>query len=126
WNACAATRARRPSKPTVLDIVVATRNERGQRERNEDRVRVSREGARWIAILADGAGGHRGGAEASGRAVDALEAALQEAGADFSAAALTRAVLSAHAQVQRAQRESEASLARMHSTIVVLWVDTER
>ncbi len=110
----------------MLDVVVATRSERGQREGNEDRVRVSREGARWIAILADGAGGHRGGAEASRRAVDELETSLHDCRADFSAATLTRAVISAHAQVQSAQREGEEGLGRMHSTVVVLWVDTER
>ena len=68
----------------------ASRSEVGQRKSNEDKVRVCRDGSRWVAVLADGAGGHRGGAEASRRAVAALEAALCKEDAEFSAAALTR------------------------------------
>src|SRR5205085_11734102 len=107
----------------ALDIAAASRSELGQRKTNEDKVRVCREGPRWIAILADGAGGHRGGAEASRRAVDELEAALHDPRADFSPASLTRAVVSAHAEVQRAQRAGQEGLGRMHSTVVVLWLD---
>lgn len=108
-----------------LDIAAASRSERGQRKTNEDNVRVCREGARWVAVLADGAGGHRGGAEASRRAVDALETALCDEGAEFTAAALTAAVLAAHDDVQGAQDPSH-DLARMHSTVVVLWLDLDR
>lgn len=110
----------------MLQIAVATCSERGKRKSNEDRVRVCRKGSRVIAILADGAGGHRGGAEASRRAVEELEAALDRADTEFSAQSLTRAVRSAHAQVQRAQEEDVEALGRMHSTIVALWVDTAR
>jgi serine/threonine protein phosphatase PrpC len=74
-----------------LDIAAASRSELGQRKSNEDKVRICREGARWVAVLADGAGGHRGGAEASRRAVAALEAALCDDAAEFDAAALTAA-----------------------------------
>ncbi len=108
-----------------LDIVAASRSELGQRKTNEDKVRICREGARWVAVLADGAGGHRGGAEASRRAVDALEAALCDEDAEFSAAALTAAVLAAHEDVQAAQDEAHG-VARMHSTVVVLWIDLDR
>jgi len=110
---------------TALDIVTASRSEVGQRKSNEDKVRVCREGSRWVAVLADGAGGHRGGAEASRRAVDALEAALCDEGAEFSAAALTAAVLAAHDDVQAAQDASHG-ISRMHSTVVVLWIDLDR
>jgi PPM family protein phosphatase len=106
----------------VLDIAVASRSETGERDINEDRVRVCREGARWLAVVADGAGGHVGGAEASRRAVDHLEAALHEGNPSFTADALTAAVLSAHADVMRAQPWAEGR-ARMHSTVVVLWID---
>ncbi|HSC65866.1 MAG TPA: protein phosphatase 2C domain-containing protein [Caldimonas sp.] len=110
---------------TSLDIAAASRSELGQRKSNEDKVRVCREGSRWVAILADGAGGHRGGAEASRRAVDALEAALCDEDAEFSAAALTAAVLAAHDDVQAAQDASHG-ISRMHSTVVVLWIDLDR
>jgi serine/threonine protein phosphatase PrpC len=108
-----------------LDIAAASRSELGQRKSNEDKVRICREGVRWIAVLADGAGGHRGGAEASRRAVDALEAALCDAGAEFRPGSLTGAVLAAHEDVQSAQ-DAAHGVARMHSTVVVLWIDAER
>ena len=110
---------------TALDIATASRSEVGQRKSNEDKVRVCREGSRWVAVLADGAGGHRGGAEASRRAVDALEAALCDEDAEFSAAVLTAAVVAAHDDVQAAQDVSHG-ISRMHSTVVVLWVDLDR
>ena len=106
----------------MLDIDAAACSEAGRRDTNEDRVRVCREGARWLAVVADGAGGHSGGAEASRRAVEHLEAALHEGNPAFTAEALTAAVLSAHAELKRAQRWTEG-LSRMHSTVVVLWID---
>lgn len=106
----------------MLDIAVASRSETGMRDTNEDKVRVCREGARWLAVVADGAGGHLGGAEASRRAVEHLESALHEGNPAFTADALTAAVLSAHADVKQAQPSAEG-LARMHSTVVVLWID---
>ena len=107
----------------MLDITIATCSERGRRASNEDNVRVTHDGERWIAVLADGAGGHRGGAEAARRAVDQLDATLHDTQGEFSARALTRAVVSAHARVQRAQREDER-VGDMHSTVVALWIDT--
>lgn len=115
--------ARRPPRARdVLEIRIASRSERGQRASNEDKVRVRREGVRCVAVVADGAGGHQGGAEASARTVDDLEASLDDPQLPFNAAALTRAIESAHAQVQNAQASAEG-LARMHSTVVVLWLD---
>ena len=109
--------------PAPLDVAVASRSELGQRRSNEDNVRVCRDGDRWVAIVADGAGGHRGGAEASRRAVDALEAALCNGGAEFDAEALTTGVLAAHADVFAAAERNVHGAARMHSTVVVLWID---
>jgi PPM family protein phosphatase len=106
----------------MLDIAIATRSERGQRTRNEDSVRVCREGAQWLAVLADGAGGHQGGAEASQRAVAYVDEALQADGRAFDAGALTRAVVATHRHVRAGQR-SGSGLDHMHSTVVVLWID---
>jgi serine/threonine protein phosphatase PrpC len=106
----------------MLAIAIATRSERGQRTRNEDSVRVCREGAQWLAILADGAGGHQGGAEASRRAVAYVDQALHAAGHAFDAGALTRAVVATHRHVLAGQR-SGSGLDHMHSTVVVLWID---
>ncbi len=110
----------------ALDIAVASRSELGQRKSNEDNVRLCRDGDRWVAILADGAGGHRGGAEASRRAVDSLETALCAGAAEFDAEALTRAVLAAHADVFAAAQGNLHGAARMHTTVVVLWLDLRR
>jgi len=110
----------------VLQVAAAARSECGQRHANEDRVQVSQRGTRWLAVLADGAGGHAGGAQASRCAVESLVAALERSDVEFSASSLTQAVRWAHAQVQHAQGDSEDGLARMHSTLVVLWLDTAR
>ena len=106
----------------MLDISVATCSERGQREDNEDRVGVCRAGSQWIAVLADGAGGHHDGAEASRRAVESLELALHDAGPEFNGAALTRAVLAAHWHVVGGQAGAQGR-ERLHTTVVVLWID---
>jgi len=103
---------------------MASRSERGRRECNEDKLRIGRDGPLWLAVLADGAGGHRGGAEAAQRAVDQLEAALHEHAPAFSAEALTQAVLSAHVQVR--DQDRTGGLDRMHSTVVALWIDSRR
>ena len=108
----------------AIELATAICSATGTRASNEDKVRVCREGARWIAVVADGAGGHRHGAEASRRAVDSLESSLCETDADFSHAVLTAAVVRAHDQVQEAQEDAHGS-ARMHSTVVVLWVDCD-
>jgi len=108
-------------------IAAAARSERGARDANEDAACVLRDGARWLAVLADGAGGHRDGADASRRALAQVEAALNRAPADFEAASLTRAVLGAHAAVRagRAAAGMEAG-GGMHATLVALWIDETR
>lgn len=107
----------------VLDISAAACSEPGQRDTNEDRVLVRREGPRWLAVLADGAGGHARGAEAARLAVERLGAELH-GGASFTPEALTAAVLAAHAEVSRAQTVRGGGRDRMHTTVVVLWVDS--
>ncbi|HET8744256.1 MAG TPA: protein phosphatase 2C domain-containing protein [Ramlibacter sp.] len=108
----------------MLEIALASRSECGQRSSNEDRVGVSMEGPRWLAVLADGAGGHSGGAEAARRAVEHLQCALRGASARFDADALTRAVLATHRHVLDA-RQTGAGPRGMHTTLVVLWIDAD-
>lgn len=105
----------------MLEIAVATRSECGARATNEDKVQVCHDGPRWLAILADGAGGHRGGAEASRRAVESMQRSLHGDTVEFNAAALTRAVVATHRDVLDAQQGD--GLDRMHSTVVALWID---
>jgi serine/threonine protein phosphatase PrpC len=108
----------------MLEIAVATRSERGRRATNEDEVRVSHGGPHWVAVLADGAGGHRDGAEASRRAVEHVQEVLRREAAAFDASALTHAVVAAHRHVLDAQQGGEGP-ERMHTTVVVLWIDSE-
>jgi len=106
----------------MFDITIATCSERGQRDSNEDDLRTGHSGSAWYAVLADGAGGHEHGAEASRRVVSYLEEALQSAGPDFTPEHLTQAVQSAHAELQREQENAQGQR-RMHSTVVALWID---
>ena len=110
----------------MFEITAAARNEPGQRETNEDRVRVCRDGPRWLAVLADGAGGHARGADAARLAVESIGAALQGAEMPFTAEALTAAVQEAHARIALAQSAGAGGRDRMHCTVVVLWIDTSR
>jgi serine/threonine protein phosphatase PrpC len=106
----------------MLDIAIATRSERGKRENNEDDLSAGRVGSGWYAVLADGAGGHAHGAEASQIAVDCVEEVMHREEPQFSPEHLHHTVLAAHAEVQRRQLPGDGA-SRMHSTIVVLWVD---
>ena len=108
----------------MLAIGIATRTDRGKRDYNEDDMRHGRAGATWYAVLADGAGGHQRGAEASRRAVDHVEAALKDHQA-FSPDALGAALRGAHAELQRNQ-EGGSGLRRMHTTVVALWLDARQ
>lgn len=108
----------------MLEISVATRSERGQRESNEDALRVGQVGQTWHLLLADGAGGHVRGAEASQRVVDTIEQALLSAPA-FAPSVLGAALQAAHADLQREQRDARGAQ-RMHSTVVALWIDVSR
>lgn len=109
---------------TGMAVTIATCTESGGRRDNEDRVSHGQARRGQFAILADGAGGHRGGAQAARLAVETIERRLCGDDLDFTPEALTDAVRAAHAAVQQAQgAASERPDARMHSTIVVLWID---
>jgi protein phosphatase len=76
-------------------------------------------GAR-LFVVADGMGGHRGGATASKLAVDSLGAALERAG-DVSAAWFASAIRAANGEVH-ARAEREAELRGMGTTLVAVLV----
>jgi serine/threonine protein phosphatase PrpC len=107
----------------MLEITIAARSERGRRKSNEDDLRCGGSGSLWYAVLADGAGGHEHGAEASRRAVSHLETALTTSPAEFTPENLTRLVHAAHAELQSRQQGTQG-LQRMHTTVVVLWIDS--
>jgi serine/threonine protein phosphatase PrpC len=104
-------------------VVCAARSETGERDRNEDRALVRVDGARTLALVADGAGGHAGGAEASRRAAARLESALHGAPVPFARASLEAAVQAAHRDVQQGAAAEGGQ--PMHTTLVVLWVDAD-
>ena len=107
----------------MFDIVIATCSECGQRAANEDALRVGGAGATRYAVLADGAGGHAGGAEAARRVVDHVEVALRLAASAFAGDHLTQALLSAHVALQLEQMGAQGRR-RMHATVIALWLDT--
>jgi PPM family protein phosphatase len=106
----------------MLHITMATRSEVGRRKANEDDLRCGGSDAQWYAVLADGAGGHEHGAEASRRAVAHVEALLADAATPFTPEHLTKSVRAAHAELQSCQQGAQG-LQRMHTTVVVLWLD---
>ncbi len=108
----------------MLKIRVAACSEIGQRTTNEDAVVAHENGPGWYAVLCDGAGGHRNGAEAARRAVARMQLALGDATLPWRPELLTGAVMAAHDDVRRGIEES--GRARMHTTLVALCVDAQR
>ncbi|HET9643664.1 MAG TPA: protein phosphatase 2C domain-containing protein [Burkholderiaceae bacterium] len=105
-------------------IRAALCSECGARAGNEDAVSVGQYGPGWYAVLADGAGGHRQGAEAARRAVQRLQACLYDATLPWNPESLTQAVMAAHEDVCRGQTMQGAD--RMHTTLVALCIDALR
>ncbi len=101
---------------------MAACSETGGRTHNEDVVACGSAVHGHWAVVADGAGGHRRGAEAARRAVDCIEALLRDPSVAFSPANLTQMVRLAHNELLHHQ-EGDSDESRMHCTIVVLWID---
>ncbi len=99
-------------------------SETGTRRGNEDDLRWGHGVNGHYAVLADGAGGHARGAEASRRAVACMEQVMTEAGVAFSPANLTQMVRLAHSEIAHHQNPGQPE-ARMHTTLVALWVEPE-
>jgi serine/threonine protein phosphatase PrpC len=106
----------------MIGIRMAACSEQGARKYNEDALAHGQARNGHFAVLCDGAGGHKRGAEAAQRAVACVERLLRDDAVAFSPANLTQMVRLAHSELQSHQ-ESEFADARMHCTIVVLWID---
>jgi serine/threonine protein phosphatase PrpC len=108
----------------MLPLAVAACSQTGERPYNEDAVRAAAHGGRAWAVLADGAGGHQGGAVASDLVARLIALELQAAGT-LSPRQLDGAVGAAHQAVLERQRADGAlaETSRMHTTAVVLWID---
>lgn len=102
-------------------IRTAAASEQGARSHNEDAVAIGRAGDGHYAVLADGAGGHRHGAEAAERTVACMARQWQNAAADFTPEGLTQMVHQAQAELL-AHQTVAAPEARMHCTLVALWL----
>lgn len=107
----------------MLDIEIASRSEVGGRSHNEDDLRHGRNGPFCYAVLADGAGGHKGGAVAADLVVRLAAHAFQSA-VQASPGELTGLVVQAHEALL--QRQGKEARDRMHATLVALWIDARR
>jgi serine/threonine protein phosphatase PrpC len=105
-----------------MPVRVAALTEQGGRRANEDDLRHGRGPNGHYAVLADGAGGHARGAEASRRAVECVRQALEAPGVAHEPQQLTAIIRQAHALIRRHQDSVEPE-SRMHTTIVALWLD---
>ena len=105
----------------MLKIEIAARSDVGGRSRNEDELRFGQAESTCYAVLADGAGGHRDGALASGLVVRTIAARMQ-ATTQATPELLSEWVHDAHAALGERQQAGNR-LARMHATVVLLWID---
>jgi len=105
----------------ALRISCAQVNDIGMRAENEDHIGMTRHGALACFVVADGTGGHAGGAVASKLVVDALLGAFGAAPVCDSSA-LRAGVAAASARVAMARRASPA-LSEMSSTVAALIID---
>jgi serine/threonine protein phosphatase PrpC len=96
-------------------------NDIGMRAENQDHIGIARHDAMTCFVVADGTGGHAGGALASQLVVDALLGAFCAAPA-CDTGALRAAVGAASTSLARARRK-DAAVASMSSTVAALVVD---
>jgi len=96
---------------------------RGARGYNEDRIGYASRCAGYWA-LADGLGGHAGGARAVEIGVEPGLASLEQSSAPRLEDRLKQAVSDAHAHI-RAQQKTEAGHAGMRTTLVLLGIGTD-
>jgi serine/threonine protein phosphatase PrpC len=110
----------------MFEIQMASLSDAGQRPYNEDALCTAQHGPVAFVVLADGAGGHRGGAIAAQQVVSDLQAALTALmQASLQPAELTALVQQAHRRLQAVQQSSRGA-GRMHTTVVVLWLHANR
>jgi serine/threonine protein phosphatase PrpC len=109
----------------ALAMHIAHRSEIGDRQANQDVLRVARIGTMGHMVLSDGAGGHERGIEAARRTVDTIDSVLADlcaAGQAPNAHDLREAIRAAHRELQSHQQGSSAH-EQMHATVTALWVD---
>lgn len=107
----------------MIRLRIATCTDPGARGGNEDDLRQGSSANGHYAVLADGAGGHSRGEEASHLAVECIARVLCDESVDFSPRNLTQVVMLAHSELLHAQNGARRVEHRMHTTVVALWVD---
>src|SRR5579872_5943301 len=98
-----------------MAFVTASISNPGGRAVNEDHCGYLEVSGAGCWVVADGLGGHGGGATASGLAVDAVIASFR-ANPSVTADALRSHLIAAHTAIL--QRQGEPALSQMRSTIV--------
>ena len=109
------------------DVVIASRSEVGARSGNEDCLQHGAVESGWYAVLADGAGGHTNGAVASDLVVRVAvhELCSRATQAELQPPVLGQIVLAAN-DVLNGQQDGLRGHQRMHTTLVLLWIDRAR
>lgn len=114
-----------PSRPidaaATLALEIHARSAKGSRSDNQDDTRHAVHAGHAYAVLADGAGGHEGGAIASDLVVRLLALRLQ-AGPVPSPLDLTQQIDEAH-QALCERQQGRGRRGRMHTTVVLLSID---
>ena len=108
----------------MLEVQIAARSEAGDRSYNEDDLRHGNAGPVWYAVLADGAGGHRGGAMASDIVVRLTALGLQSA-REATPESISQLLRDTHEALGE-QQQGKTGRDRMHATVVALWIDIRR
>jgi serine/threonine protein phosphatase PrpC len=109
-----------------LAVQVAQRTCIGSRSLNEDFIAIEHLRGYWCLVLSDGAGGHGDGARAARLAVERILAGFRSR-PPVDAGDLSELVLDAHDAVIAGQRQKSAATQAhsvMHTTVVVLLIDT--
>jgi serine/threonine protein phosphatase PrpC len=103
-----------------LQLQVARASDRGGRDTNQDALSAAEHGQLVCHVVADGAGGHAGGALAANLVVQAVADGFS-ARPDFNPRALQAYLTGAETSV--AQAQSQAGMKDMSSTVAALLVD---
>jgi PPM family protein phosphatase len=106
-----------------LVLASAAFSARGARDYNEDRLGIA-DGGKGYWALADGLGGHRGGARAAEIAVETGLASLEGSATPRLEDRLKQAVSEANARIRSLQK-TEAGNGGMRTTLVLLGIDSD-
>jgi serine/threonine protein phosphatase PrpC len=105
----------------TLPIVVGAESEVGLREENQDHMTGFRCEFGAVYVIADGMGGHRGGAEASRMVIEGLRSHLQSPAAGLSLhEAVDQAARLTNGEVFEKSRSGDANYAGMGSTLSLI------